>query len=139
MRKIFFVLFSFSALFIAQAGPQNCKQEEVQPSASPENCLENQNIPLHEGITLYEDQGICFDGPDAQVITAVGQVPKKIQNKIKAYYQETLKELGWIQKKGSVLTFERDDQTLLITLTEKPENPTILDISISLEPKPSEK
>jgi hypothetical protein len=104
-------------------------------SSSPEKCLENRNIPIHEKITLYADQGVCFDGPEAQVVNVSGQISLKDQEEILRFYKESLKSLGWLLTCHSPLTFEREDQVFTIQLQTNNSLAGFADISFSLEPK----
>ncbi len=128
---LFFICFSFYGVCKTCVSQEKIQPTQEDPLDSAQACLENKNIPIHDSITLNDD-GICFDRPEAQIINVSGQIEKDNQASIIEYYKEMLPGVGWLYKKESPLTFERENQVLTITFKE--ESPTT-HISFSLKSK----
>ena len=73
-----------------------------------------EDIPLMEGITQIEETA-SFDNPAERMVLIGGEtsLPAK---KIFSFYNRTLANLGWVQKKPHY--YERGADSLLIEITE---------------------
>ena len=52
------------------------------------------DLPLMPGLTEIEDAGIAFDKPDGRIVEAYAGGPVEARA-VRAFYRETLPQLGW--------------------------------------------
>lgn len=73
-----------------------------------------EDLPLMDGLTEQTGSGVVFDKPDGRIVERYASGPLS-PDSVKAFYAETLPQLGWQAKpaKGPAhLDFERDGEAL---------------------------
>jgi hypothetical protein len=73
-----------------------------------------EDLPLMDGLVEQTDSGVVFDKPDGRIVERYASGPLSLDS-VKAFYSETLPQLGWQAKpaKGAGhLDFEREGEAL---------------------------
>jgi hypothetical protein len=73
-----------------------------------------QDLPLMPGLTEVADAGVVFDTPTGRIVEAYarGRVSARA---VRAFYAETLPQLGW--KRTALNEFEREGERLRLEFT----------------------
>ncbi len=83
LRAIFF------ALFIVVAAPAGAQE--------PRFFSELNDIPLMPGLYELAEDTVVFDKPEGRIIESAAASETETINKIKAFYDSALPQLGWVR------------------------------------------
>jgi len=74
-----------------------------------------EDVPLMSGLTEDIDAALVFDSPDGRIVeaAAIGGASASL---IRAFYSDTLPQLGWVQPEPG--RFTRDSETLTLEIAE---------------------
>lgn len=89
-----------------------------------------EDVPLMDGLTAVTEDHISFDTPEGRIVQSSAFTTSLSLKQVLSFYQETLPQLGWIQKKQN--TFERETDELVI---DAQKNKTTLFIHFNLQTK----
>lgn len=93
-----------------------------------------EDMPLMEGLAETGDGGIVFDKPTGRIVRSVAE-GDVAPSAVRAFYTETLPQLGWtraeeIELIGELLLFRREDERLEIQIVPVSETHTEVRFSI---------
>ena len=77
-----------------------------------------EDVPLAPGLAEQAAGGMVFDSPTGRIVEAVANGPVPAEQ-IKAFYTQTLPQLGWSD--SGQMTFKRDNEILRITIDSAPQ------------------
>ena len=61
------------------------------------------DVPLMEGLITLPEMDMTFDAPEGRIMQSVAYSDSLLPGQIRAFYEETLPQLGWLQQgKGFV-------------------------------------
>lgn len=111
-----------SALFILLL----CLAAGITPVQSPAQAQEGRavyfealyDVPVMPGLQELKDQAMLFDKPDGRIASVVAASPTLKPEQIRAFYEETLPQLGW--KKINSKQYVRDNSSLTMALETRP-------------------
>lgn len=95
-----------------------------------------EDMPLMEGLAETGDGGIVFDKPSGRIVRSVAE-GDVAPSAVRAFYVETLPQLGWTRAKeyeliGELLIFRRENEQLEIQIVPVSANHT--EVRFSIEP-----
>ncbi|ABS65258.1 conserved hypothetical protein [Parvibaculum lavamentivorans DS-1] len=96
-----------------------------------------EDMPLMDGLAETGDGGIVFDKPTGRIVRSVAE-GDVAPSAVRAFYIETLPQLGWtraeeIELIGELLLFRRDGERLDIQIV--PVSQTHTEVRFSIEPE----
>lgn len=83
-------------------------------AAEPRFFRELNDIPLMPGLYELAQSAVIFDKPEGRIVEAAAVSETENINKIKAFYDSVLPQLGWVSAGGNVYT--RAGESLKITV-----------------------
>ena len=89
------------------------------PAFAGQFLVGTEDVPLMSGMSYCEDETFSFDNEDGRLYfskTLISEDPKEIW----AFYRASLFQLGWVERSTGL--FERDDETLKISIEDLREN-----------------
>lgn len=75
------------------------------------------DVPVMEGLRELPDESINFDKPEGRIVTATAVSDHLKPEKIRAFYDQTLPQLGWAR--GADGTFTREQERMKLIIEEK--------------------
>lgn len=82
-----------------------------------------EDVPLPPGLAEQAAGGMVFDSPTGRIVEAAASGPVTA-DQIKAFYEQTLPQLGWTD--AGKLTFKRDNEILRLTIDTAPQKGAVL-------------
>jgi hypothetical protein len=82
-----------------------------------------EDVPLAPGLAEQAAGGMVFDSPTGRIVEAAASGPASA-DQIKAFYEQTLPQLGWTD--SGKLTFKRDNEILRLTIDTAPQKGAVL-------------
>ena len=76
------------------------------------------DVPLMEGLTVYEADEFSFDTPAGQIVGFIGRTDKSAKE-VREFYHEALTELGWRKKSANRYVREQDELELQVKPLKK--------------------
>ncbi|MBT3916750.1 MAG: hypothetical protein HN731_08005 [Rhodospirillaceae bacterium] len=116
IRLIFILLIAVSTPFI-----------NIDLSAAPKFVPGINDLPLMPGLSLRSETPVVFDTPGGRIVE-VFAIGKASSIRIRAFYGETLPQLGWQPKSKSA--FQRDNETLKIEISEDSKGRRVVRFSV---------
>lgn len=80
----------------------------------------NSDIPIMNGLKINTTEQMDFDTPTGQLLVLEGNALQKTGEDVLKFYENTLPQLGWIQKEKGVFVRQNDTLTLSILKNKKP-------------------
>ncbi len=103
--NILFILTAFFFLY-----------QSSQLSAQPEFIPGFEDVPVMQGMIWSGDRSFSFDSPEGSVVTAEFKTRNPVEDVLK-YYDDTLKNLGWIRDRSG--NYRRGVDVLLMNISKK--------------------
>lgn len=96
-----------------------------------------EDMPLMDGLVETGDGGIVFDKPTGRIVRSVAE-GDVAPSAVRAFYIETLPQLGWTRAEeaeliGELLLFRREGERLELQIV--PVSPTHTEVRFSIEPE----
>ena len=82
-----------------------------------------EDVPLAPGLAEQAAGGMVFDSPTGRIVEAAASGPVSA-DQIKAFYEQTLPQLGWTD--SGKMTFRRDNEILRLTIDPTPQKGAII-------------
>ncbi len=77
------------------------------------------DIPVMPGLTEIPDRTVVFDKAEGRVVETLAQAPHTGWNQVVAFYDQSLKQLGWTVVKPGL--YARENEQLLVKLEQDAE------------------
>jgi hypothetical protein len=94
-----------------------------------------EDLPLMAGLVEDTDSALVFDSSGGRYVEAFADGALTSKD-VTVFYKATLPQLGW-QKTGGMtdFTFEREDETLMLEITNKADTAGMIRVRFVLSPK----
>jgi hypothetical protein len=97
------------------------------------------DLPLMPGLSEDVDSTLVFDSPGGRYVEAIAAGSMKVVD-VTAFYQSTLPQLGWVKTGGKIggmpyITFEREEETLLLEISNNANGVNNLRVRFVVSPK----